>query len=93
MPTHRPEWKVRGITDAIHNGLLVNGNTDCDRVFGFHVVTELPGVLSQILGPRGNRCDKSAYNAAEAKLAALLNKNFKAYAAVVTEEIKKAAPG
>ena len=43
---------TRAIIDAIHSGALKNPQTERDPVFGFDVVTEVPGVPSEILTPR-----------------------------------------
>jgi len=49
-------------------------------------------VPSEILQPRESWADKSAYDATAKKLAALFNKNFEAYAAGASAEVKAAAP-
>src|SRR5499427_2321737 len=66
---------TRAIIDAIHSGALTNPQTERDSIFGFDVVTEVPGVPSEILCPRESWSDKSAYDAAAKKLATLFNKN------------------
>ena len=83
---------TRAIIDAIHSGALAKANTARDPVFGFDIVTECPGVPSEILRPRESWADKSAYDTAAKKLAALFNKNFETYAAVASAEVKAAAP-
>src|SRR6201988_2215184 len=72
---------TRAIIDAIHSGALVNAKTEHDPVFGFDIVTEVPGVPAEILRPRASWADKSAYDATAKKLAGLFNKNFETYAA------------
>ena len=72
---------TRAIIDAIHTGALANPKTERDPVFGFDVVTEVPGVPSEILRPRKAWPDKAAYDATAKKLAGLFNKNFETYAA------------
>ena len=55
----------------------------------------LAGVLAmspEILVPRNAWEDKSAYDAAAKKLAAVFRENFKAYESGVTSEIKSAGP-
>ena len=60
---------TRAIIDAIHTGALKNPKTERDPIFGFDVVTEVPGVPSEILRPRESWADKSAYDATAKKLA------------------------
>jgi phosphoenolpyruvate carboxykinase (ATP) len=83
---------TRAIIDAIHSGALANAKTERDPVFGFDIVAECPGVPSEILRPRESWTDKSAYDTAAKKLAALFNKNFESYAAGASAEVKAAAP-
>ena len=83
---------TRAIIDAIHSGALKTPKTERDPIFGFDVVTEVPGVPSEILRPRDSWTDKSAYDATAKKLAALFNKNFETYAAGASDEVKAAAP-
>ncbi len=61
-------------------------------MFGFDVVTECPGVPSEILGPRKSWADKAAYGATAKKLAGLFDKNFETYAPGASAEVKAAAP-
>jgi phosphoenolpyruvate carboxykinase (ATP) len=70
----------------------VKAKTERDPVFGFDIVTEVPGVPSEILRPRESWADKSAYDATAKKLAGLFNKNFETYAAGASAEVKAAAP-
>ena len=83
---------TRAIIDAIHSGALANAKTERDPVFGFDIVTEVPGVPPEILRPREAWADKSAYEATAKKLASLFNKNFETYAAGASAEVKGAAP-
>ena len=79
---------TRAIIDAIHSGALANAKTERDPVFGFDIVTEVPGVPPEILRPREAWADKSAYDATAKKLASLFNKNFETYAAGASAEVK-----
>lgn len=63
-----------------------------DPIFGFEIVTAVPGVPADILRPRESWADKSAYDAAARKLASLFTKNFATYAAGASAEVKAAAP-
>jgi phosphoenolpyruvate carboxykinase (ATP) len=81
---------TRAIVNAIHNGALANAKTEKDPVFGLQVVTECPGVPSEILNPRNTWADKAAYDAAAKKLAALFRENFKTYESGVSPEVRAA---
>jgi phosphoenolpyruvate carboxykinase (ATP) len=83
---------TRAIIDAIHSGALTHPQRERDSVFGFDVVTEIPGVPSEILRPRESWNDKAAYDATAKKLAGLFNKNFETYAAGASAEVRDAAP-
>jgi phosphoenolpyruvate carboxykinase (ATP) len=83
---------TRTMVDAIHSCSLTNRKLERDSIFGFDVVTEVPGVPADILRPRETWADKSAYDATAKKLAALFNENFKTYANGVSEEVRAAAP-
>jgi hypothetical protein len=72
--------------------LLMIAKTGCDPVFGFDIVTEVPGVPSEILVPRHAWGDKAAHDSTARKLAGLFNKNFETYAAGASAEVKAAAP-
>ncbi|BAM04796.1 phosphoenolpyruvate carboxykinase (ATP) [Phycisphaera mikurensis] len=84
---------TRGIIDAIHRGLLGEAATEEDPVFGLHVVTEIPGVPSEVLSPRGTWKDPSAYDAAASELAGRFRENFKKYEDGVDDAVKAAVPG
>ncbi len=83
---------TRAIIDAIHTGKLAAIRKERDAVFGFDVVTECPGVPSEILLPRATWSDAAAYDAAAAKLAGLFRENFKKYEAGASAEIRSAGP-
>jgi phosphoenolpyruvate carboxykinase (ATP) len=83
---------TRAIIDAIHRGELAKAPTERDPVFGVDVVTECPGVPSDLLVPSRAWSDKAAYDAAAKKLADLFKKNFKTYEAEVSSEIAGAGP-
>ena len=82
---------TRAIVDAIHNGALSKSKTQKDKIFGLDMVMECPKVPSEILDPRNTWADKSAYDAAAAKLAELFRSNFKKYESGVSAEVKAAA--
>src|SRR5262245_25402076 len=83
---------TRAILDAIHGGALAGGKTRRDPVFGFDVVTDCPGVPSEILWPRDTWADRAAYDAAAKKLAGLFVDNFKKYESGAGAEVRAAAP-
>jgi phosphoenolpyruvate carboxykinase (ATP) len=83
---------TRAILDAIHAGALAGAATKRDPVFGFDVVTAVPGVPPEILWPRETWADKSAYDAAAKKLARLFTDNFKQYEGGAGAEVRAAAP-
>jgi phosphoenolpyruvate carboxykinase (ATP) len=83
---------TRQIIDHIHDGGLAKAPTQKDPVFGFDVVTECPGVPSEVLIPRNTWADKAAYDATANKLATLFINNFKTYQDGVTAEVRAASP-
>ena len=78
---------TRAIIDAIHNGAIVNARRQRDPVFGLEVVTEVPGVPSEILNPRYTWEDKAAYDRTARNLADLFRNNFKKYEGGVGAEV------
>jgi phosphoenolpyruvate carboxykinase (ATP) len=72
---------TRAIVRAIYSGTLRDAQTTVDPVFGLHMVTECPGVPSELLIPRQTWADGSAYAAAARKLADLFEKNYQQYSA------------
>jgi len=70
---------TRAIIDAIHNGTLAKASTQRDPVFGVELVTECPGVPSDVLVPRNAWPDRAAYDATARKLFGLFQDNFKKY--------------
>jgi phosphoenolpyruvate carboxykinase (ATP) len=61
-------------------------------VFGFDVVTDCPGVPSEILWPRDTWADGAAYDAASRKLAGLFIANFEKYEGGAAAEVRAASP-
>jgi len=78
---------TRAIIDGIHDSTLATARTQRDPVFGFDVVTECPGVPSEILIPRNAWAKKSAYDLAARRLSELFRENFKKYEHHVAGEI------
>ncbi len=83
---------TRAIIDAVHSGVLAAARTVADPVFGFGVITDCPGVPSDVLTPRNAWADKAAYDAAARKLAGLFAANFRQYQEQVDREVKEAGP-
>ena len=83
---------TRAIVDAIHAGVLAKAETQSDPVFGLNVVTQCPGVPSEILVPRNAWSEKASYEAAAKKLAGLFTQNFAKYEAAVSAEVRSAGP-
>jgi phosphoenolpyruvate carboxykinase (ATP) len=83
---------TRKIIDGIHTGALAKAATTADPVFGVGIVTECPGVPSEVLTPRQTWQDKNAYDATAKKLASLFQNNFKKYEANASEAIRAAGP-
>jgi len=83
---------TRAMVDAIHRGLLADAPTEPDPVFGIHVVTEVPGVPSEILKPRATWADGAAYDEKARTLAGLFKKNFEKYEDDCPPEVRRAGP-
>jgi phosphoenolpyruvate carboxykinase (ATP) len=83
---------TRAIVDAIHACTLAGSPTQPDPVFGFEVVTQAPGVPSELLIPRNAWKSPADYDAAAAKLAKLFIENFKQYADGVSQTVRNAGP-
>jgi phosphoenolpyruvate carboxykinase (ATP) len=83
---------TRAIIDAIHSGKLGSTKRQSHPIFGFEVVTECPGVPSEILWPRDAWADAAAYDTTARKLAGLFVENFTKYEAGVNEEVRTASP-
>jgi len=83
---------TRAIVDAIHGGRLEGAKTMRDPVFGIDVITECPGVPSEILIPRNTWADKKAYDAKAQHLAGLFRANFAAYSAAAEPAVSAAEP-
>jgi len=90
---HRmPIDHTRVMVRAALNGELADVPYERDPVFGFEVPTEVPGVPSQVLRPRGTWGDPAAYDAKAAELAAMFAENFAEYADGVPADVLDAGP-
>ena len=65
-----PIAATRAIVQAAVSGALDSAPTRTDPIFGFEVPTEIPGVDSGLLDPRGTWADKEAYDASAKDLQA-----------------------
>jgi phosphoenolpyruvate carboxykinase (ATP) len=83
---------TRAILNAVHGGVLAGVPTRRDPLFGFDVVTDCPGVPSEILWPRDTWADRAAYDAAAGNLARLFVDNFKKYEVGAGADVRAAAP-
>jgi phosphoenolpyruvate carboxykinase (ATP) len=83
---------TRAIVNAIYSGSLSEAPTMVDPHFGLNLVTQCPGVPMELLQPRKTWLDKSAYDAAAAKLAQLFVANFQQYADGVSPAVRAAGP-
>jgi phosphoenolpyruvate carboxykinase (ATP) len=83
---------TRAIVDAIHSGVLTGAKTLREPIFGLEMVTQCPGVPSEILQPRDTWSDPRAYDASARQLASLFVKNFKKFETDVAKEVRAASP-
>ncbi|MFC1758620.1 phosphoenolpyruvate carboxykinase (ATP) [Planctomycetota bacterium] len=83
---------TRAIIAAIHSGALTNAPTEKEPFFGLDVVTECPGVPSEILIPRATWDDASAYDETAKKMVGLFRSNFEKYAEGVRPDVIAAGP-
>ncbi|MEO4051840.1 phosphoenolpyruvate carboxykinase (ATP) [Solibacillus sp. CAU 1738] len=83
---------TRTMVRAAIEGKLNNVETTQDAVFGLHIPTAVEGVPSEVLNPRDAWADKVAYDAKAAQLASLFNENFKKFAHVSEDIVKKGGP-
>jgi phosphoenolpyruvate carboxykinase (ATP) len=83
---------TRALVNAALAGKLDDVPMEQDRLFGFLVPTEAPGVDSAILRPRDTWADKAAYDAQARKLAAMFSENFQKFLPHVDPDVRMAAP-
>ena len=83
---------TRAIVDAIHSGKLRDAQTQRDPIFGIDAVAACPDVPSEILVPKNSWADKSAFDHAARKLAALFVENFHKYEDGAGEGVRNAGP-
>ena len=83
---------TRAILDAIYSGELEKTGRKTDPFFGIDVVTDCPGVPSELLIPRNTWSDPMAYDAMAGKLVGLFVENFSQYADGISQEVLAAGP-
>src|SRR5262249_43434614 len=83
---------TRAILDAIHSGALARAATVPDPVFGIAVVSECPGVSSEVLIPRQTWADATAYDRAANRLAGLFRENFRQFEPAAGSELLSGGP-
>jgi phosphoenolpyruvate carboxykinase (ATP) len=84
---------TRAMVRALLAGQLDPVPTEADPVFGVAIPSEVPGVPTEVLHPRGTWADPSAYDAQAAKLTASFRENFEQFADRVPQAVREAAPG
>ena len=87
-----PLKATRAIVDAINNNTLSDIATTEDKLFGFNVPKECPGVPTELLQPRNTWKSGAEYDQKAQHLAELFKKNFAKFEKGCSEEIKKAGP-
>ena len=88
-----PIRATRALLSAALDGTLGGVEFRRDKVFGFDVPVDLPGVDAALLDPRGTWADPAAYDAQAAKLVAMFQKNFTQYVPFIDADVKAAAIG
>ncbi len=83
---------TRAMVTATLNGSLSGVAMSEDPIFGLSIPTEVPGVPSGVLQPRGTWSDASAYDAAANKLAGMFKENFSQFAEHCSEGVLAAGP-
>ncbi len=83
---------TRAMIRAALDGSLDAVPTRRDPVFGVDVPTEVPGVPSAVLDPRGTWSDGARYDAQARNLAQMFIDNFTNYADQVPDAVREAGP-
>src|SRR5918998_980012 len=83
---------TREMVRAAIEGELADVETWEHPIFGLNVPTEVTGVPTEVLDPKGTWDDKDAYDEQARELAGLFAENFENFKAEVDEEVKKAGP-
>ena len=83
---------TRAIIDAIHNGSLLQEETEILPVFNLEIPKNCGNISSRILNPRNSWRNQVMYDQAALNLANLFVKNFAIYEKEVDLNIKEAGP-
>tara|TARA_Y100000590_G_scaffold140051_1_gene160569 strand:+ start:7777 stop:9402 length:1626 start_codon:yes stop_codon:yes gene_type:complete len=83
---------TRTIVNAVLSGDLKGIDTKVDPIFDLHIPVEVPGIPTKILSPRDTWADKSDYDAAAHKLAAMFKENFSYFEGYVPKLVKESGP-
>jgi len=83
---------TRAMVSAALAGELDGVATEADPVFGLNIPTEVPGVPTEVLNPRGTWTDGAEYDAAAQKLVSMFKENFGQFEALVPDGVKEAGP-
>ncbi|RTQ93359.1 phosphoenolpyruvate carboxykinase (ATP) [Lysinibacillus telephonicus] len=83
---------TRAMVRAAIDGKFNNVETTQDAIFGLHIPTAIEGVPSEVLNPRAAWSDKDAYDQKAQYLADLFKENFKKFANVSEDILKKGGP-
>ena len=83
---------TRAMVSAALSGELDGVATEADPVFGLNIPTEVSGVPTEVLNPRGTWADGAEYDAAAQKLASMFKDNFGQFEALVPDGVKEAGP-
>ena len=82
---------TRAMISAALSGALDGSELRVDPVFGLGVPTEISGVPTDVLDPRGTWPDSAAYDAQAKKLAGMFRANFEKFGSA-SDAIKSAGP-
>jgi phosphoenolpyruvate carboxykinase (ATP) len=83
---------TRNMVRAALSGALRDVPTLIDPIFRVAVPTEVPGVPSEVLQPRGTWSSGEAYDAAARRIAHMFHENFEQYASGVSQAVRDAGP-
>lgn len=82
---------TRAMVRAALNGHLTHAKYEPDPIFGVHIPSEVPGVPSEVLKPRGLWKDGSSYDTKARELAERFARNFENFKEAA-EDIRAAGP-
>lgn len=83
---------TRTMVRAAIDGKLNDVETTQDTVFGLNIPVAVEGVPTEVLNPRDAWADKAAYDKKATELAEMFNTNFKKFANVAEDIVKKGGP-